>query len=182
MDKTLQSNVLDRLQGEEGLPDKVPELILAALLDEIEECLGGKTPAEPSPEPTDADAEDPVRAYIESITVEGFRGIGPKAELPLTPGPGLTLIVGRNGSGKSSFAEALELLLTGDNQRWSSGRSKIWKEGWRNLHHPETSKIEASLLIDGQAGALVASRQWSATDELEDSEAHAPCPGKRRMD
>ena len=171
MDKNLQSNVLDRLQGEEGLPDKVPELILAALLDEIEECLGGKTPAEPSPEPTEADAEDPVRAYIESITVEGFRGIGPKAELPLTPGPGLTLIVGRNGSGKSSFAEALELLLTGENQRWSSGRSKIWKEGWRNLHHPETSKIEASLLIDGQAGALVASRQWSATDELEDSEA-----------
>lgn len=176
METTLQSNVLDRLQSEEGLPDKVPELVLAALLDEIEECLGGQAPSEPSPEP--AEAEDPVRAYIESITVQGFRGIGPKAELPLTPGPGLTLIVGRNGSGKSSFAEALELLLTGDNQRWSSGRSKIWKEGWRNLHHPESAKIEASLLIDGRAGRFVASRQWSATDELEDSEATVTHDGK----
>ena len=169
MDTDLQSNVLDRLQSEEGLPDKVAELVLAALLGEIEECLSGKPPSEPSPEPTEV--EEPVRAYIDSITVQGFRGIGPKAELPLTPGPGLTLVVGRNGSGKSSFAEALELLLTGENQRWSSGRSKIWKEGWRNLHQPETAKIEASLLIDGQAGAFVASRQWSATDALEDGEA-----------
>ena len=169
MDTNLQSNLLDRLQSEEDLPDKVPELVLAALLDEIEECLSGKPPSKPSPEPTEV--EEPVRAYIDSITVQGFRGIGPKAELPLTPGPGLTLVVGRNGSGKSSFAEALELLLTGENQRWSSGRSKIWKEGWRNLHQPETAKIEASLLIDGQAGAFIASRQWSATDALEDSEA-----------
>lgn len=176
MDKNLQSNVLDRLQREEGLPDKAPELVLAALLDEVEECLGGKTPFEPSPEPTEA--EEPVRAYIESITVQGFRGIGPKAELPLTPGPGLTLVVGRNGSGKSSFAEALELVLTGDNQRWSSGRSKIWKEGWRNLHQPETAKIEASLLIDGRAGAFVASRQWSAHDALEDTEATVTHDGR----
>ena len=176
MDKNLLSNVLDRLQRETGLPDKVPELVLAALLDEIEDCLGGKTPSELSPEPTEA--ADPVRAYIDSITVQGFRGIGAKAELPLTPGPGLTLVVGRNGSGKSSFAEALELLLTGDNQRWSSGRSKIWKEGWRNLHQPETAKIEASLLIDGQAGTFVASRQWSAEDELEDSEATVTHDGK----
>ena len=176
METSLHSNVLDRLQSEEGLPDKVPELVLAALLGEIEECLGGKTPSKPSPEP--AEAEAPVRAYVDSITVEGFRGIGPKAELPLTPGPGLTLIVGRNGSGKSSFAEALELLLTGDNQRWSSGRSKIWKEGWRNLHQPETAKIEASLLIDGEAGAFVASRRWSATDALEDTEATVTKDGK----
>ena len=176
MDANLQSNVLDRLQREIGLPDKVPELVLAALLGEIEECLGGKTPSEPSPEPTEA--EEPVRAYIDSITVQGFRGIGPKAELPLTPGPGLTLVVGRNGSGKSSFAEALELLLTGDNQRWSSDRSKIWKEGWRNLHQPETAKIEAILLIDGQAGAFIASQQWSANDGLEDSEATVTHDGK----
>jgi len=176
MDTNLQSNVLDRLQREEGLPDKVPELVLAALLGEIEECLGGKAPSKPSAEPEEA--EEPVRAYIESITVQGFRGIGPKAELPLTPGPGLTLVVGRNGSGKSSFAEALELLLTGDNQRWSSSRSKIWKEGWRNLHQPDSTKIEASLLIDGQAGAFVASRAWDAKDELDDSEATVTHNGK----
>jgi hypothetical protein len=67
------------------------------------------------------------------IAAQGFRGIGPKAILDLTPGPGLTLVVGRNGSGKSSFAEGLELLLTGDTYRWSQ-RSKVWRDGWRNLH------------------------------------------------
>ena len=33
------------------------------------------------------------------------------------PGPGLTLVVGRNGSGKSSFAEGIEVALTGHNER-----------------------------------------------------------------
>ena len=63
-------------------------------------------------------AAAPRIAFLRTITVEGFRGIGPKATLDLTPGPGLTLVVGRNGSGKSSFAEGLELLLTGDTYRW----------------------------------------------------------------
>lgn len=38
--------------------------------------------------------------------------------LPLQPGPGLTLVVGRNGSGESSFAGGLEVLLAGHNPRW----------------------------------------------------------------
>ena len=65
-----------------------------------------------------AEQQEPLGAYLRAIAVEGFRGIGPPAELKLEPGPGLTLVVGRNGSGKSSFAEALELLLTGTNRRW----------------------------------------------------------------
>jgi chromosome segregation ATPase len=65
-----------------------------------------------------------ARPFLRRITAQGFRGIGPKATLDLTPGPGLTLVVGRNGSGKSSFAEGLELLLTGDTYRWSQ-RSKV---------------------------------------------------------
>jgi DNA repair exonuclease SbcCD ATPase subunit len=40
--------------------------------------------------------------------------MAPATTLEVERGPGLTLVVGRNGSGKSSFAEALELLLTGD--------------------------------------------------------------------
>ena len=58
--------------------------------------------------------------------------------LELRPGSGLTLVVGRNGSGKSSFAEALEVLLTGDSLRWKE-RAAVWREGWRNLHHPAAS-------------------------------------------
>ena len=80
------------------------------------------------------------RAYLKAITVEGFRGIGPKITLTLQPGPGLTVVTGRNGSGKSSFAEAAELALTGENKRWSD-RTAVWKEGWRNLHAPDTGAI-----------------------------------------
>jgi hypothetical protein len=51
----------------------------------------------------------PKAAFLRRLTAQGFRGIGPQATLDLTPGPGLTLVVGRNGSGKSSFAEGLHL-------------------------------------------------------------------------
>lgn len=169
MAEPIHSQILERLEHEEGLFERVKELVLAAIIGEVEQCLGGNAPSKPAPESKKATV--PVRAYIDSINVQGFRGIGPSAELDLTPGPGLTLVVGRNGSGKSSFAEALELLLTGDNQRWSSRRSKIWKDGWRNLHQADTTRIEARLLIDGRAGPYVVSRQWSASDALEQGEA-----------
>src|SRR5215469_5036561 len=70
--------------------------------------------------------------YLSSLEVEGFRGIGDATTLAVDPGPGLTLLVGRNGSGKSSFSEALEMLLTGTNQRWKD-RNLVWKDGWQNL-------------------------------------------------
>jgi recombinational DNA repair ATPase RecF len=174
-DSALQSDVIERLDRA-GLKRPVEDLVLAAMFGDIESCLGGKTPSRPSAKPKEA--ESPVRAYVESITVEGFRGIGPKATLPLRGGPGLTLIVGRNGSGKSSFSEALELLLTGDNQRWSSKRTKIWKEGWRNLHRPDLARIEAKLSIDGRAGSTTVARSWKAGDDLEDGGATVASKGK----
>jgi recombinational DNA repair ATPase RecF len=57
-------------------------------------------------------------------------------------------VVGRNGSGKSSFAEALEVLFTGESKRWA-GRSKIWKEGWRNLHQGHPAEIQVRLVMEG---------------------------------
>lgn len=89
------------------------------------------------PQPQAVDRES---AYLRSISVQGFRGVGPEASLHLPPGPGLTLVVGRNGSGKSSFAEAVEVALTGDSYRWQ-GRSKAWREGWRNLHTGAASRV-----------------------------------------
>ncbi|OCF85498.1 ATP-binding protein [Nocardia brasiliensis] len=90
--------------------------------------------------------------FLRAIRVRGFRGIGPEAELQLPPGPGLTLVVGRNGSGKSSFAEAAELVFTGGNRRWD-GRSAAWREGWRNLHAGESARIEVELLTAGSQSA-----------------------------
>ena len=69
--------------------------------------------------------------YLRSLSVEGFRGVGSQQTLEVQPGPGLTVISGRNGSGKSSFAEAAELLIAGENARWSE-KSVVWKDGWRN--------------------------------------------------
>jgi hypothetical protein len=112
---------------------------------------------------------EPPGVYVSSITVEGFRGVGKSASIPIPPGPGLTLVVGRNGSGKSSFAEGFELLLTGRNFRWEKPRSKVWQEGWRNLHHTGAVSLKAGLLVEGE-GPLNVSRAWASTD-LAKSEA-----------
>ncbi|GGK46637.1 AAA family ATPase [Nocardia camponoti] len=103
--------------------------------------------------------------FLRSIAVQGFRGIGPVATLRLNPGPGLTLVVGRNGSGKSSFAEAAEFALTGGNRRWD-GRAGAWKEGWRNLHQPHLARIEVELLTAGNDPALTIATEWDADAEL----------------
>ena len=120
-------------------------------------------------------------AYLDSITVEGFRGIGPKRTLEVQPGPGLTLVVGRNGSGKSSFAEGVEILLTGTNSRWAK-RSKIWQEGWRNLHHHARTAIEATFAIDGQKGETTVARHWADGAALNDSQTTVRRPDKSKMD
>ncbi|MEU5365850.1 AAA family ATPase [Streptomyces sp. NPDC005925] len=85
--------------------------------------------------------------YMRSITASGWRGVGPATTVQLRPGPGLTLVVGRNGSGKSSFAEAAEMALTGDNFRWQ-GRTQVWKKGWRNLHEHSAPEVAVELCFD----------------------------------
>ena len=125
-----------------------------------------------------SEAPAPRIAFLTELTVEGFRGIGPKATLDLTPAPGLTLIVGRNGSGKSSFAEGLELLLTGETFRWEN-RSKVWKDGFRNLHHAKTA-LGATLALEGEKGACTLAREWDEGGELDDAQTTAQVHGKPR--
>lgn len=96
--------------------------------------------------------------FIASITVEGFRGIGPATTLALSPRPGLTIVAGRNGSGKSSLSEALELVLTGDTYRWKN-RVSQWKEQWRNLHHP-TARIAVEAVEEAR-GPVTVSTAWA---------------------
>jgi hypothetical protein len=98
-----------------------------------------------APPPT-TNASPPV--WLKEVTVEGFRGIGRPATLTLEPAPGLTVVVGRNGSGKSSFAEGLELLMTGELKRWVK-RPKAWSETWQCLHHTGPTRIAAQLELEG---------------------------------
>src|SRR5215469_5498839 len=133
MDDALLDVVLARLDLA-PLAEVPSSLLLAAC--EGDESLATELSGEPR-EGAERDgglvAAEPAGAYLLSITVSGFRGVGPAATLDLAPGPGLTLVVGRNGSGKSSFAEGLEVLLTGDLRRWQV-LTAAWREGWRNLH------------------------------------------------
>jgi ABC-type Mn2+/Zn2+ transport system ATPase subunit len=174
----LRQLVQDKLRADGLLEENWSSLVVAACdgHEAVESLLlSGKTVARASAQ---AGTINHAAAYIISLTVQGFRGIGPKQALTFNPGPGLTIVVGRNGSGKSSFAEALEVLFTGDSKRWSD-RSKIWKEGWRNLHQPHPASIEAELLLEGQGSVRVACA-WSEEAELEAQEEFVQPKGKPR--
>jgi hypothetical protein len=155
-------------------------LVLAALEGDaaLATYLAGEgVPVKPAAvAPAPAATAEPPGAFVGAVTVQGFRGVGPATTLPLHAGPGLTLVVGRNGSGKSSFAEGLELLLTGDNLRWK-GRPLPWKLGWRNLHQADTTALSAELVVEG-LGPLTATRTWAAGAELAASTAEVKAKGR----
>lgn len=129
MESALLDVVFDRLVADAGVSDEVQDIVLAACEgpDALSERLSGEAAprATPAQDGTAGDAE-PAGAYLRSVTVEGFRGVGPLTTLAVEPGPGLTLVVGRNGTGKSSSAEALELLLTGASWRWKGRSQATW--------------------------------------------------------
>ncbi|MBJ7593842.1 MAG: AAA family ATPase [Candidatus Dormibacteraeota bacterium] len=157
-DPTLFGLVARQLADHPPKEADAAELVFAAFegSDTLTAVLSGATASAATKPRTTA----PTLAgtFLTSIEVEGFRGIGPPVTLKLPPGPGLTLVVGRNGSGKSSLAEALEMLLTGANQRWV-GRPRVWVEGWRNLHQ-QPPKITASFGVEGRPSTLKVTRTW----------------------
>jgi ABC-type Mn2+/Zn2+ transport system ATPase subunit len=176
VNEDLKRLVHERLVAEGLLTKNWSSLVLSACdgPEALEERLQNKKASAPvSANPQSA---TPAGAFLTSVTVQGFRGIGPAQTLTLNPGPGLTVVVGRNGSGKSSFAEAAEVLFTGDSKRWS-GRSKIWKEGWRCLHQPHPSSIEATLLLEGQGSATVTG-SWDKDAPLEGQKVVVQPKGK----
>lgn len=170
MNDALLDIMLQRLE-DVPLPDEAAYLLLAALDGELALAAQLDAASEQRYAPAQAvdTAPEPVGAYLQSLTVSGFRGIGPAATLDVRPGPGLTLVVGRNGSGKSSFAEALEVLLTGTLMRWSAPNTPVaFKEGWHNKHEASGTGIRADFLIEGKGKATVA-RAWQAGSDLADS-------------
>lgn len=160
--------IFDRLAAAD-VPTETAELVLAALTgeDDLAAALAGT--------PTRLDPRSPIgdgpaeRIWLKSVTVAGFRGVGPERTLQVDPGPGLTVVVGRNGSGKSSFAEAVELALTGDSARWAD-KTSVWRTGWRNLHSPDPCWVDVELRIDGVATPTRVNRAWPVGAELADAE------------
>ncbi|MEB3982518.1 AAA family ATPase [Mycobacterium sp. 663a-19] len=165
---TLKNYVLALADADESLSESARLAVLAALEDPevLSEALGGAASTRVADSLTSADEvpEESVGAYLESIAVSGFRGIGPKVTVPLQPGPGLTVIAGRNGSGKSTLAEALEVALTGVNSRWKD-KPIVWSQTWRNLHAGEPAEIRIGLAEEG-AGRTIIGVDWPAGAEV----------------
>ena len=176
MDDPLILEVLDRLDRA-TVSGAVENLVLGALLGRMVEVVDGVRIERPAAA-TGGDEPAPVRAYLESVAVTGFRGIGPTCELRLQPGPGLTLVVGRNGSGKSSFAEAAEFALTGDSLRWS-GKSLDWKRGWRNLHADAAPEIKVTMRVEGEREPRAVRVRWTS-GKLESAETDVTVHGQGR--
>lgn len=150
--------IVERLD-QESASDELSYLILSALEGDaaLDEYLSGGQAPEVQRAATEAVEVAPV--FLRSVEVEGFRGIGPATSLDLAAKPGLTIVAGRNGSGKSSLSEALELALTGTTYRWRN-KSAQWRDQWRNLHHRD-SAVQVRFVEEG-TGDLALRLAWSA--------------------
>ncbi len=116
-----------------GATDEILAALAASdLADDVQEVILTLLHDVPAGDPLAGSDQGPIR--LTSIEVEGVRGIGPRSTLELDPGVGLTLVVGPNGCGKSSFAEAAERVITGTTLRWE-GSATDAREDWRNVHH-----------------------------------------------
>ena len=177
---------VDQQLKEQGEDERTVDLVLAALAGEqaLERLLEGgpvETRGAPANGGGEGGGQESSSVYLQDITVAGFRGIGPEVRLEAPPGPGLTVVVGRNGSGKSSFAEALEVLLTGDSLRWKD-KTAVWKEGWRNLHQGSDARITARFQVEGKRGFTTVERAWSGQAEFGEAAASAQHHGEKRSD
>lgn len=168
----LRELLFNRVVADPALPQRCKELLVAAFDsdEQLDAVLRGEAPAVTPTAPGPSGPDNPAEIYLGAVRVRCFRGIGPAACLDLRPGPGLTVVTGRNGSGKSSFAEAAELALTGKNTRWDSKQNNkaLWREGWRNLHGEDPPEIEVDLFIAGEPGPTAFTMSWAGRRRLED--------------
>lgn len=172
--------LLERL-GQSSLAQEEREIVLSAAVDDqsLRDYIGGVASREP--EASKTLGAFPPATFLKGISVTGLRGIGERADIELDPGPGLTLVVGRNGSGKSSFAEAVELALTGTSSRWAGRRSKEWADGWWNRHYSGEREVQLQLCVEGTPGSVTVRRSWPTGAGLEEGHDFAQRQGQPRQ-
>lgn len=176
--------VLEMADADDSLGTDEELLILAALegTDALREAIASDVSVSrpENPDSTAAEvASEPVGAFLDSISVAGFRGIGKRSVLQLHPAAGLTVVSGRNGSGKSSFSEALEFAISGNSYRWKNKSSTMWGSSWRNLHHGSPCEVRISLAEEGQ-GVTTLGVDWPDGAQLNDAKFWVQRPGQKR--
>ncbi len=167
----MTDSITERLQAltdEKGLDPAVVRLMWAAFTGQADLDTAITDAAAEFAPPTTSTGGGEVPVWLNSIAVEGFRGIGPRAELVVDPGPGLTLVVGRNGSGKSSFAEGrfapiaahASELWAGLRQQSNVSLEGVTLEGKRN-----NRRVNLDVTVDGT--------ETSALGVMSQGELHA---------
>lgn len=181
-ERGLHDLLVEKLLADDAVDDAVAALVLAAWsgTEDLTHALAGRAPASADPH-APVPAPQRPEAYLAAVHVAGFRGIGQDATLPLKPVPGLTLVTGRNGSGKSSFAEGAEIALTGTSSRWRNRASIVWREGWRNLHAGGPTSVSVDLVTAGAPGTTRITRSWAPDAGLDDATWTVQSSGGRRV-
>ena len=166
-EQSVHDVILEMLEQDPALDAAVRD----AVLDALAEVVGhAQDDVETQTAPT----------FLTSISVVGFRGIGRQARLDLYPAPGLMVVSGRNGSGKSSFAEALELALTGTSYRWHK-KETLWAESWQNLHHPDPCAIRVGFTAEG-TGPFTIGLDWAPGAALAERASWTQAGSDKRVD
>ncbi|WP_257225921.1 AAA family ATPase [Rhodococcus opacus] len=181
-EQSLVDLVLELADADDQLSEEVGLIVLAALEGEgsLSDALDSETAAANARARVESKSTpDPIGAFLDSISVTGFRGIGPKTELALHPAPGLTIVSGRNGSGKSSFSEALEYAVTGTSYRWNKG-SKQWRSGWRNIHHASPCEIRIRLAVERDQPTTIGI-DWADDADLDAPKSWVQTAGQKRV-
>src|SRR5690349_5198360 len=166
-ERSVHNVILDLLGNDGTLTGDVKDVVL----DALGEVAGN---AEATTE------TGPAATFLTSISVSGFRGVGRSAQLDLYPAPGLMVVSGRNGSGKSSFAEALELTLTGTSYRWHK-KENLWAETWQNLHHPDPCEIRVGFTREA-VGPFTVGMRWEPGEALANRKTWTQAAGGKQVD
>lgn len=182
VEQSLTEIVWGLLDTDSSLDEHAKYAVIAALDSDqaLQEQIDGTAAPVERPGKEDLETVEPLGAYLKSITVAGFRGIGPRATLAVSPYPGITVISGRNGSGKSSFAEGLEFALTGQSYRWRNKRAKMWADSWRNLHEGKPCEVRVEFAVPGSKTTTIGV-DWADTAELNGSDTWTQVAGAKKQ-